>query len=162
MGLYIAVPVDWSIVVCPSSLRPLIIAHIGSNMRSNVTPPDNSSAHLTDPTDVAGGFNVQKCQLAEAEQHTGGPFAVLADRTDNADRLFRVYSDHRLFLANTLYGDKATLAYRPSSLYNKVEHRLTTFPLVNTGTDRSRIVGHSDPQLWIQIVLWSVLVFVYS
>lgn len=90
---------------------------------------------------IVADFDAQ-LSLAESELHIEGPFSV----TDNCDHFIRVFSDHRLFLANTNFCSwlNVTLPLR------RVESRLITLPLVTSGVDRPKIFDYSGPNPWIR------------
>ncbi|CAH8650188.1 unnamed protein product [Schistosoma margrebowiei] len=72
-------------------------------------------ARRSDVVIMAGDFNAQVGKLSEMERHLGGSYGVVAQRTDNGDRLLQLCSDNGLFFANTnfKYKEKHLLTWRP-------------------------------------------------
>ncbi|CAH8290911.1 unnamed protein product, partial [Schistosoma intercalatum] len=76
---------------------------------------------------MAGDFNAQVGKLSDKERHLGGYYGVVAQRTDNGDRLLQLCSDNRLFLANTNFKhkEKHLLTWRPpnsSQRWTQIDH----------------------------------------
>lgn len=55
------------------------------------------------PPNVVSDFNAQLAYLAETESHTVKGFSFVIHRANNGDRLVEVCSDHRLYLADTIF-----------------------------------------------------------
>ncbi|RTG85806.1 uncharacterized protein DC041_0013076 [Schistosoma bovis] len=84
-------------------------------------------ARRSDVVIVAGDFNAQVGKLSDRERHLGGFYSVVAQRTDNGDRLLQLCSDNCLFLANTSFKDKEEhlLTWRPpnsSQRWTQIDH----------------------------------------
>ncbi|CAH8665504.1 unnamed protein product [Schistosoma curassoni] len=84
-------------------------------------------AKRSDVVIVAGDFNAQVGKLSAGERHLGGSYGVVAQRTDNGDRLLQLCSDNRLFLANTNFKhkEKHLLTWRPpnsSQRWTQIDH----------------------------------------
>ncbi|KAH9583805.1 Craniofacial development protein 2 [Schistosoma haematobium] len=76
---------------------------------------DLRKARRTDVVIVAGDFNAQVGKLSERERHLGGSYGVVAQRTDNGDRLLQLCLDNRLFpaITNFKHEEKHLLTWRP-------------------------------------------------
>lgn len=64
---------------------------------------------------MVGDFNAQVGRLNQTERHLSGSYAVVAQRTDNGDRLLQLCSDNHVFLenANFKHTDRHRLMWRP-------------------------------------------------
>ncbi|CAH8465708.1 unnamed protein product [Schistosoma curassoni] len=84
-------------------------------------------ARRSDVVIVAGDFNAQVGKLSDRERHLGGSYSIMAQKTDDGDRLLQLCSDNRPFLANTNFKhkEKHLLTWRPpnsSQRWTQIDH----------------------------------------